>query len=65
MGQIILLHDLIDIKKRKQKELEFYRMELEELKAKMSYIKKEIDLTSYIIEIIEKEKVIDLYDSTK
>lgn len=60
MSQIILINDLIDLRGRKQKELEFYNKQLEELKAKMFYIKKEIDLTSDIIDMIEKEKMLDL-----
>ena len=48
MSQIILINDLIDLRGRKQKELEFYNKQLEELKSKMFYIKKEIDLTSFI-----------------
>ena len=60
MSQIILINDLIDLRGRKQKELEFYNKQLEELKSKMFYIKKEIDLTSDIIDMIEKEKMLDL-----
>lgn len=60
MSQIILINDLIDLRGRKQKELEFYNKQLEELKGKMFYIKKEIDLTSDIIDMIEKEKMLDL-----
>ena len=60
MSEIILINDLIDLRHRKQKELEFYNKQLEELKSKMFYIKKEIDLTSDIIDMIEKEKMLDL-----
>jgi hypothetical protein len=57
---IVLLQDLIDIKKRKQSELEFYNTQLNELKIKMSFIKHEIELTSKIITMIEKEDILDL-----
>ena len=56
---IVLLQDLNDIKKRKQSELEFYTSQLNELKLKMSFIKHEIDLTSKIIIMIEKEEILD------
>ena len=56
---IVLIQDLIDIKKRKQSELEFYTSQLNELKLKMSFIKQEIDLTSKIIVMIEKEEILD------
>ena len=62
---IILINDLIDLKYRKQKELEFYNMQLEELNSKMFFIKKEIDLTSEIINMIEKEKLLDLREYNK
>jgi hypothetical protein len=62
---IILINDLIDLKYRKQKELEFYNKQLEELHSKMFFIKKEIDLTSEIINMIEKEKLLDLREYNK
>ena len=60
MSKIILIEDLLDAKLRKEKELKYYQEELEKLQVKMFFIKKEIDLTNTIIDIIEKEKVIDL-----
>mgnify|MGYP000032153572 CR=1 FL=1 len=58
--KIILLHDIIETKIRKEKELEFYQKQLEELQSKMFFLKKEIDLTSLIMDIIEKESVVDI-----
>jgi hypothetical protein len=60
MSDIILINDLVDLRKRKRQELEFYNKQLEELRVKMFFIKKEIDLTSEIIDMIEKEKMLDL-----
>ena len=57
---IILLNDIIENKVRKEKELEFYQKQLEELQQKMYWIKRDIDLTNTIIGIIENEMVIDL-----
>jgi hypothetical protein len=57
---IVLLQDLIDIKKRKQSELEFYTIQLNSLMLKMSFIKQEINLTSQIIVMIEKEEILDM-----
>ena len=45
------------MKAQKQKELEFYIKKKEELELKLFFVKKEIQLTDYIIDIIEKEKV--------
>jgi hypothetical protein len=60
MSDIILMSDLINIRSRKQKELEFYIHQMEELKFKMMYIQQEINLTGKIINMIEKETLIDI-----
>ena len=57
---IILLDEILDLRTRKRKELEYYNQQLEELKMRMFFIQKEIDLTSNIIGMIEKEKMVDL-----
>jgi hypothetical protein len=61
--KIIFLTDLIETKVRKEKELEYYQQELQKLQEKMFYVKKEIDLTKTIINIIEDEKVIDVREN--
>lgn len=60
MSEILLISDLLDIRARKIKELEFYMQQLEELKLKMVFIQKEIQLTNQIIDMINKETVIDI-----
>lgn len=64
MGIIINLQDLIDLRERRKQELEYYSKRLEELNKKLYFIKKDIDLTSYIIELLEKEKLLDLRNIT-
>ena len=59
-NKIILLTDFIEQKVRKEKELEYYTLQLEELQKKMFWLRKEIQLTNVIIDIVEKEKVIDI-----
>lgn len=59
-NRIILLTEVLETKVRKEKELEYYAKQLEELQRKMFFVKKEIDLTNLIIEIIENEKVMDI-----
>ena len=59
-NKIILLTDFIEQKIRKEKELEYYTKEVEELEKKMWFIRKDIQLTNLIIEIVEQEKVIDI-----
>ena len=58
--KIVLLTDFIEQKVRKEKELEYYTKQLEELQKKMFFLRKEIQLRNYIIEIVENEKVIDI-----
>ena len=57
---IILLDEILDLRTRKRKELEYYNQQLKELEMRMYFIQKEIDLTSNIITMIEKEKMVDL-----
>lgn len=58
--KIILLTEVLEQKLRKERELEYYQKELEKLQRKMFFIKKDIDLTNLIINMIDKEKVVDL-----
>jgi len=60
--KIILLSDYIEQKVRKEQELEYYAKELDVLQKKMFFIRKEIQLTNFIIEIVEQEKVINIRD---
>lgn len=54
------MSDLLDIRSRKLKELEFYNQQLKELQLKMVFIQQEINLTNKILNMIEKETVIDI-----
>jgi len=60
MSEILMISDLLDIRARKMKELQFYSEQLEELRLKMLYIQKEIALTNQIIKMIEAETLIDI-----
>ena len=58
--KIILISDFIDQRTRKTQELAYYEKQLQELETKMWFLRKEIELTNLIIDIVEKEKVIDI-----
>jgi len=58
--RIIFITDLIDQRIRKEKEIEYYEEQLEEIKKKLFWLHKERQLTETIIDIIEKEKVVDI-----
>ena len=55
-GQIILIAELLEQKKRKEEELEYYHKELETLKIKSEIVEKELEMTRMIIDLIENEK---------
>lgn len=59
-SKIILISDLLDSRKRKEKELVFYNEELNKLLEKMNYLNREIKLTNNIIQMIEQERIRDL-----
>ena len=59
-NKIILLSDFIDQRTRKTQELAYYEKQKKDLEAKMWFLEKEIQLTNFIIDIVEKEKVIDI-----
>lgn len=63
--KIIVLSDLLDTRARKEKELKYYEEQLQILNEKMHWIRREIDLTSNIINMIEHEKLLDLRDHLK
>tara|TARA_R100000426_G_scaffold36663_1_gene29188 strand:+ start:107 stop:322 length:216 start_codon:yes stop_codon:yes gene_type:complete len=58
--KIIFLQDIISQKVRKEEELKYYAKQLQELENKMFFLRKEIQLTNFIIEAIEQEKITDL-----
>ena len=58
--KIILITDIIDQKVRKEKEIEFYEKELKKIEEKLFFLRKEQQLTQFIIDIIEQEKLVDI-----
>jgi len=59
-NRIILITDVLEQKLRKEKELEYYLRELEELQIKIGYLRREVDLTNTIINMIKAEQVHDV-----
>jgi len=64
-SKIVFLTDILEQKLRKEKELEYYEDELRKLQKKMFFVKKEIDLTNTIIDIIQNETVVDLIEGAE
>jgi hypothetical protein len=61
--KILFITDLIDQRLRKEKEIQYYEKELEEITKKLFFLKKEKELTELIINIIQSEKVIDVREN--
>ena len=61
-AKLILLDDIYDMRKCKEEELCYYHEELRKLSAKLDLVRREIDLTNQIIDMIEREKVVDMKD---
>lgn len=62
---IINISDLYDEKERKQKELDFYQLELEKLMLRLGMLQHEIGVTETIINMIEGEYLVDLKEAIK
>jgi len=56
-SKLIMLVDLIEDRKVKQEELQYYEKCLQDLLQKMAMVKREINLTETIIDVIKNEKV--------
>ena len=58
--KILFITDLIDQRLRKEKEIDYYERELVKIEERLFFLRKEKELTQLIIDIIDKDKVIDL-----
>lgn len=58
--KLILLADVIENKVRKERELAFYEEELKKLQEKMFWLRRDIDVTNIIIDMVKHEKVFDV-----
>lgn len=56
------MSDFIEQKLRKERELEFYEKELQELSIKIGFLRREVHLTNTIINMIKTENVVDFKD---
>jgi hypothetical protein len=58
MTKIVLLQDVYAIKEQKERELAYYREQLEIIHEKLVWIEREYKLTKDIIKMIEQESVV-------
>ena len=55
--RIILITELLKQRQRKEEELEYYHIELEQLKVKAEIVEKELLMTRMIIDLIKSERI--------
>jgi len=60
MSKIVLLQDVYAIKEQKEKQLAYYREQLEIIHEKLLWIEREYKLTKDIIKMIEQETVVSI-----
>ena len=58
--KILFITDLIDQRLRKEQEITYCEKELQKIEEKLFFLRKEKQLTQFIIDIIEQEKVVDI-----
>ena len=59
-SKLILISDIIETRLRKEKEIEYYQKQIEKIQHKMFFLQKDLEITNLIIEMIEREKVVDI-----
>ena len=60
MSKIISLTDVLENKIVKEKELLYYREQLEEIQRKIAFLETDLNITKQIISLIEQEKIIEV-----
>jgi hypothetical protein len=63
MSKLIQISDIIETRLRKEKELEYYQKQLEKINQKMFFLRKDLEITNLIINMIENEKVLDIKEN--
>jgi hypothetical protein len=58
MSKIISLTDIIDSKVVKEKEIQYYYEQLEEIQRKIAFLETDLNLTKTIIRLIEDQKIV-------
>lgn len=60
MSKIISLTDVLENKIVKEKELLYYKEQLEEIQRKIAFLETDLNITKQIISMIEQEKIIEV-----
>ena len=60
--KLILLEEFLEQRLRKTKEIEYYEDQLKEIERKLFFLRKERQLTTTIIDMLTREKIVDLQE---
>ena len=60
--KLILLEDFLEQRLRKEQEISYYEEQLQEIEKKLFFLRKERELTATIIDMLTREKVVDLQE---
>ena len=60
---IVLLGDFLEQRVREDNEIKWYEEQLQDIERRLFFLRKEHELTTTIIDIIQKEKVYDVKDT--
>jgi hypothetical protein len=60
--KLILLEDFLEQRLRKEQEISFYEEQMKEIERKLFFLRKERELTATIIDMLTREKVVDLQE---
>ena len=60
--KLILLEEFLEQRLRKEQEISYYEKQMEEIERKLFFLRKERELTATIIDMLTREKVVDLQE---
>jgi hypothetical protein len=60
--KLILLEEFLEQRLRKEQEISYYEKQMQEIERKLFFLRKERELTATIIDMLTREKVLDLQE---
>ena len=60
--KLILLEEFLEQRLRKEQEISYYEKQMEEIERKLFFLRKERELTATIIDMLTREKIVDLQE---
>ena len=60
--KLILLEEFLEQRLRKEQEISYYEKQMQEIERKLFFLRKERELTATIIDMLTKERVVDLQE---